>query len=59
MKYSDEQIDLFLDMMGVELLPYQKEIFKKLVNMDKPVYLAMPTRVGFCEYGYLREMLSV
>ena len=34
MKYTDEQIDTFLNTMGVKLLPYQREMFKKCVNHD-------------------------
>ena len=35
MKYSDEQIDLFLSTSGVELTPEQKEVFKKCINHRK------------------------
>ena len=35
MKYTDEQIDTFLDSMGVKLLSGQRELFKKCVNHQK------------------------
>lgn len=35
MKYTDEQIDAFINAVGVELMPYQRELFKKRVNHQK------------------------
>lgn len=58
-KYTDEQLDSFLNVMNVELLPYQRKFVEKCLESDGKVYITMPPRVGFGEYGYLREMLSV
>lgn len=58
MKHESDKLDALLYAMNVELLPYQREMLGKMINTDK-VYITMPPRVGFGEYGYLREMLSV
>lgn len=55
MAYSDEQIDDFLKTMNVELLSWQKELFKKLVNEpEKKIYAVIPPRLG---RGYFLEHL--
>lgn len=59
MKYTDEQIDTFLETMGVELLPCQRELFKKYINNDGPIYITMPPRVGWTDYLHLREMMKI
>ena len=46
MKYTDEQIDLFLNSMGVELLPGQRELFEKIVNNDGPAYFCPARQMG-------------
>lgn len=46
MKYTDEQIDLFLDKMGVELLPGQREMFKRIVNEEGQVYYYPARQMG-------------
>lgn len=53
MKYTDEQIDEFLNRMNVKFLPYQKEIFKRLANGEK-ICISIPPRLG---RGYFLEHL--
>ncbi len=59
MKYTDEQIDSFLNAMGVKLLPYQRELFNKMVRTDK-VYMTitMPPRVGYYDYIFAARVLE-
>lgn len=40
---TKDEIDRFLDYMGVDLLPYQRELLLKAVNHDGPIYF-MPAR---------------
>lgn len=42
MKYTDEQIDEFLNRMNVKFLPYQKELFKRLANGERYVFRFLP-----------------
>lgn len=53
MKYTDEQIDEFLNRMNVKFLPYQKELFKRLANGEK-ICISIPPRLG---HGYFLEHL--
>lgn len=40
-KYTDEQIDAFLDRLSFKPHPQQVKLFKKLVNTDGPLYVTM------------------
>ena len=54
-KYTDEQIDSFLNCMDIELLPYQREFFKKSLEHDK-VYIVMPPNIGRTDMSMLMEV---
>lgn len=45
-KYTDEQIDAFLEKLRIELFPFQRELFKSLVNTEERRYILMPPRYG-------------
>ena len=54
MKYTDEQIDGFLKCIDIELLPPQREFFKRVVNREGPVYVCFARQQG---RSYLTELL--
>lgn len=54
-KYTDEQIDAFLEKVGIELLPFQRELFKSLVNTEEGRYILMPPRYG---RTFMMEMMD-
>lgn len=57
MKYTDEYLDEFLKQMNVNFLPWQKELFKRLVNEPgKTICVSIPPRMG---RGYFLEHLPM
>ena len=55
MKYTDEQIDIFLDAMGIKMMSCQRDLFKSLVNTEDRQYILMPPRSG---RSYMMEMMD-
>ena len=41
----NEKLDEFLKGIGIELLPFQKEILKQIINGNK-IYICYPPNVG-------------
>ena len=54
-KYTDEQIDAFLDGLGIELFPYQREMFRLMINSDKPLYY-IPARKNY-ELNFMSALM--
>lgn len=48
---KDEKLDEFLKIIGIELLPFQKELIKKIADENK-IYACYPPHVG--QYESLR-----
>lgn len=57
MKYSDEQIDVYLKHLNIDLLPYQREFLKKTLEHDE-VYITMPPNVGRTNMLMLAETVK-
>ena len=53
---KDEKLDEFLKRIGIELLPFQKEFIKKIMDEDK-IYMCYPPHVG--QYESLRLMQAL
>lgn len=54
---KNEQIGLYLERLGVKLLPSQRKLFEKIVDEDK-VYITMPPRIGYTNALYMMGILN-
>lgn len=54
---KDEKLDEFLKRIGIELLPFQKELIKKIADENK-IYVCYPPHVGRYELLRLIQALA-
>ena len=54
---KDEKLDEFLKRIGIELLPFQKELIKKIADENK-IYVCYPPHVGRYESLRLIQALA-
>lgn len=57
MAASDEKLDDFLKRTGIELLSFQKELVKKMVDGNK-IYICYPPHVGRTNTLLLMKVLA-
>lgn len=49
MERTDEQIDMFLDFIGIELLSYQREMLRHYLKSDRNLILPYPPRARYAD----------
>ena len=50
----------YVQMLGIKLLPPQRELLKKLCESDRPLYVVYPPKFGYSLYlGTLHELMKI
>lgn len=55
-RYCDYGFEIFLKQVGVDLLPYQKELLKEYIRSEKTIYVTYPSKLDRTNFKILSEM---